>query len=206
MDNFEALTSRDSKAILVGSAAGDLVVEGYAVRWGTVDRENELFREGSLTRAVKSFLSGPTPLLFGHSPSAQLGRVTDLEVRPEGLWFSAQVAEVPQSSPLRHVYELIRRNMVAGVSIGGKFRRALGRDGRQHITDVDLYEISLSGVPMDPSTTASVVTILEDGTLTRKALEDEFVTGAHHYLDLIELQMTVAEALSGSAARRYGRR
>lgn len=192
----DSLTSPDAKASLVGTAAGDLVVEGFAVRWDTIDREDEFFAKGSLTRAVKSFLSGPAPLLFSHSPQKQLGRVTDLEVRDEGVWFRGVVAEVPHSSPLRHIYELVRRNMVAGVSIGGKFSR--GQKGK--ITDVDLYEISLAGVPMDPTTTAKV-TVIEDGNLTeRKALEDQFITAANQSLDLIEMRLTVAEI---SRATRY---
>ncbi len=191
---MEHLVSPDTKAFATELVSRDLVVSGYAIRWWSVDRENEMFAPGALAKSIKSFLAGPSPLLLNHNSAKRLGRVTALEEREDGVYFEAVVPEVPESSPLRHVYELLKRNMVAGVSIGGVFRRRAKANGAQRIESADLWEISLAPVPMDPSTSAQVTIVQPDGELVaqKAVLEDQFMSEADRRIALAGMRLDVA--------------
>lgn len=188
---MEHLVGIDTKAFTTELVTGDLLVSGYAVRWHSPDRENELFLPGSLRKSIKAFLDGPSPLLLHHNSAKQIGRVTVLEERSDGVYFEAVVPEIPESSELRLTYNLLKRNMIAGVSIGGIFRRGAKANGIQQIVSADIFEISLSPTPMDAATSATVTVVQPDGELVgAKAL---FMRDAERRLALADMRLTVAE-------------
>jgi HK97 family phage prohead protease len=134
--------SLDAKAL----DNGDLLLEGWAARWD-IDREAESFDPASFDGGIKAFIDGTAALCWHHDHKAVLGRVLSLERRPEGLWMRCRVDRQEPGSPLRHIYNGIRKGSITGASVGGFFARAL-KAGRRTITGVDLVEVSLTAAPV----------------------------------------------------------
>lgn len=143
---------------------GDLLIEGWAANFEGLDRQNENFMEGAFQRGIKSFLSGQRALCFHHKHDMGIGEVLDLqEVEGKGLKMKARVDHQPESSPLRYIYNAIKKGTYKGLSVGGFFRRKLTPKGWR-IADMDFTEISVTPVPVHPGTGFAVV--------AGKALED----------------------------------
>ncbi len=138
-------------------ANGDLIIEGWAARFEGTDRQGENFAEGCFRRGIKSFLNGNPTLAYHHKHDLVLGAVLDLkEVPGEGLWMRARVDHQPESSPVRWVYNAIKRGTMKGLSVGGFFRRKLTEAGRR-IVDLDFVEVSVTACPVHSGTGFSVV-------------------------------------------------
>jgi HK97 family phage prohead protease len=137
---------------------GDLIIVGYAAVWEGVDREDENFVEGAFQRGIKAFLEGPATLAFNHRYDHGIGRVLELREDDRGLWMRARVDYQPDSSPLRYIYNAIKRGTYRALSAGGYFKRKLTPKGWR-IAGVDLTEISVAPVPAHPQTHFSVAAV-----------------------------------------------
>lgn len=136
---------------------GDLLIEGWAANFEGQDRQNENFTDGAFQRGIKSFLNGPASLCYHHKHDINLGKVLSLEEVPgKGLKMRARVDKQEPTSPIRHLYDGVRKGSLSGLSVGGFFRRKLTQDGWK-INDMDFTEISVTPVPVHPSTTLSVL-------------------------------------------------
>lgn len=136
---------------------GDLIIEGWAARFDGVDRQGENFAEGAFRRGIKSFLTSNPTLAFHHKHDHIIGSVLDLsEVPGEGLWMKARVDHQPESSPLRWIYNAVKRGTMRGLSVGGFFKRKLTEAGVR-IADMDFTEISVTAVPVHPRTSFALV-------------------------------------------------
>lgn len=135
---------------------GDLIIEGWAASFEGLDREGENFVPGAFQRGIKSFLGGQAALCFHHKNDHGIGSVLDLQEKPEGLWMKARVDYQPESSPLRYIYNAVKKGSYKGLSVGGFFRRALV-NGRRMIQDMDFTEVSITPVAVHPKTKFAVV-------------------------------------------------
>lgn len=168
---------------------GDLLIEGTAAVYDGIDREGENFEKGAFERGIKSFLNGQAALCYHHKHDHLLGKVIELEeVEGKGLKFKARVDHQPETSPLRHLYNAVKKGSLRGVSVGGFFRRKLTEAGRK-ISDVDLTEISLTPVPVHNQTSFAVVAgkalegmDVESGDPTPEAESMDQLTAAHDSL------------------------
>lgn len=143
---------------------GDLRIQGWAAVFEGIDRQGENFAEGAFQRGIKSFVEGHAPLCFHHKMDHGIGKVLDLkEVEGKGLWMDARVDYQPESSPLRYIYNGIKKGTYSALSVGGFFKRAV-MNGVQKIVDMDFAEISVTPVSVHPGTNFAVV--------AGKALED----------------------------------
>lgn len=106
---------------------------GYAALFDRVDRGGDVVRRGAFARAVAK---GPVPLLREHRPGSPIGRVDVLGEDRRGLRVIARVER-----------ETVREGM--GLSFGYRVRSARG-DAPRELLDVELVEISLVAVPMQP--------------------------------------------------------
>ena len=168
--------------------SGDLVVEGLAVVWDSIDYENEAFVRGSLRETIPTFLKGQAPLLWNHRADlGGIGRVLELEECAEGVRIKARVDAQPVGSPLRHVYEAIRRGTYRGASIGGFFRR-LG----EKIVSARLAEVSITAMAMDPRTYVAATEVKAVRDLRASTLRDAEAQLA--YLKLKAAAMEIAMA------------
>jgi HK97 family phage prohead protease len=91
----------------------------------------------------------PIPLLHQHSHGAPLGKVTEVEVRGNDLWFEAEVAE--GIARVDEVWGLIEQGALDSLSIGfrGVDWDPLPGGGRRY-TKWELLEISVVAVAMHP--------------------------------------------------------
>lgn len=130
--------------IIGTSGDGDLVVQGWAVWYGGLDRTMENFSTGALRDAIEQTRIRPygLPLCFNHLKAAVLGRVDSLEERPEGVWMKATVFAQDATSPLRFLYDMVKRGGLKGLSVGGFFDRVGNK-----IVHADLTEISIASIP-----------------------------------------------------------
>jgi HK97 family phage prohead protease len=144
---------------------GDLIIEGLAASFEGLDRQGENFVPGAFQRGIKAFLTGQSALCFHHQVDKGIGSVLDLQEKPEGLWMKARVDYQPEHSPLRYIYNAVKKGSYKGLSVGGFFKRAFVK-GRKMIADCDFTEISVTPVAMHPKTKFAVV--------AGKALEDTF--------------------------------
>jgi HK97 family phage prohead protease len=136
---------------------GDLIIEGWAASFDGLDRQGENFVDGAFQRGIKAFLDGQAALCFHHKQDHGIGTVLDLnEVEGKGLWMKARVDFQPESSPLRYIYNAVKKGSYKGLSVGGFFKRALV-GGRRMIADMDFTEISVTPVAMHPKTQFAVV-------------------------------------------------
>lgn len=157
----------EAKALVEGDAApqlvtalddGDLIIEGWAAVFEGVDRQGENFTDGAFQRGVKAFLNGSASLCYHHDRSMALGKVLDLEeVEGKGLRMKARIdGAIRQHPTLGTYYEQIKKGTLSALSVGGFFRRKLTEAGWR-IGDMDFTEISVTPVPIHPSTKFAVV-------------------------------------------------
>jgi phage head maturation protease len=105
--------------------------------------------------------------------------VLDLEeVEGKGLYMKARVDFQPESSPLRYIYNAIKKGTYKGLSVGGYFRRKLTNAGWR-IADMDFTEVSVTPVPKHSGTSFAVVAgkaLADTETPEEVAHPDEGVT------------------------------
>lgn len=133
---------------------GSVVIEGMAADFGE-DRQDEAFLPGAFDEGVKSFLESNPALLYHHQFDKALGRVLDLQKRPDGWWMKAVIDPPAPGSWAEDVVEKVKRGTIKGLSVGGKFYRKLV-DGRPRIFKTDLMEVSVTPMPVNPRTMFAV--------------------------------------------------
>jgi HK97 family phage prohead protease len=142
------------KAVEVSEADdGTLYIEGLASDFQT-DRDLEAFEPDAFTRGLKAYLDNPI-LLYHHSPDKQLGQVTDAFLDKAGLHIKAMIPKPPAGSWAELIYDQVKRGIMRGFSVGGAFRRRMTSMGPR-IYDVDLQEISVTPLPVNPRTMFAV--------------------------------------------------
>lgn len=152
----KALEDGTHAATVVEEENGDLIIEGWAASFEGLDRQGENFIPKAFERGIKSFLGGQSALCFHHKYDMGIGTVLDLQRKDEGLWMKARVDYQPEQSPLRHIYNAIKKGSYKGLSIGGFFKRAMV-EGKRMIADMDFTEISVTPVAIHPKTKFAVV-------------------------------------------------
>ena len=167
-ENVEQIAPFEYNFILDGKAVDDkpkptieelddgaLLIEGYASDFG-LDRENEAFEPGAFERGIKSFIETNAPLCYHHKRDVQLGEVVEAQTDDHGLKIKARIDPTEPGTELRNIWNRIKAGSMKGLSVGGFFRRKLTDKGWR-IHDVDLTEISVTPVPVNPRTTFAVV-------------------------------------------------
>jgi len=125
---------------------------GYAAIFGRPDRSGDVIRAGAFARSLKR-RSGAVPLLWQHDPARPVGRIEYLSEDRRGLRVIARLSEGRSG---RAAAAALRAGKVAGLSFGYWVRRSSGpsagpgQPGLREIEELDLVEISLVSVPMQP--------------------------------------------------------
>jgi HK97 family phage prohead protease len=142
----------------------DNVISGFAVRFNDETVIAGEFREriapGTFTRTLKETPS--VVMLLDHDSGRVLGRTpTTLSLREDraGLYFSVQVD--PTTPEGQTALGTVGRQDVKGCSFGFRVRSESWADGGDRlplrtITDLDLYELTLTAFPAYESTSASL--------------------------------------------------
>ena len=121
---------------------------GYAAIFGRADRGGDVVRAGAFARAVKRG-PGAVPLLWQHRPGRPIGRIEYLKEDKCGLRVIGRLAD-------RRAARLLKAGAIRGLSFGYRVKAAegpstgSGQAATRALTELELVEISLVTVPMQP--------------------------------------------------------
>jgi HK97 family phage prohead protease len=118
---------------------------GYAAIFDRPDRGGDLVRPGAFAGSLRRG-AGPVPLLWQHDMAKPVGRIEYLKEDKRGL---RVIARFSAGAMGRRAAELLKEGTVAGLSFGYRVRKASGAAPRA-LEDVELVEVSLVTVPMQP--------------------------------------------------------
>lgn len=126
----------------------DLIIEGYASRFGERDLGGDIVRPGAfaaslLTRTV------PFPMLYAHDTDTPIGVWTRVVEDETGLFVRGTLQG--GSSQSDRAAALVQSGAVSGLSIGYRTLRARETAQGRELLDIELWEISLVAFPMLPS-------------------------------------------------------
>lgn len=129
---------------------------GYAAIFGRRDRGGDVVRAGAFGRAVARE-PGAVALLWQHDPGRPIGRVEYLKEDRRGL---RVIGRLSGGAAGREAAALLAEGAVNGLSFGYRVRASEGAAPRE-LTDLELVEVSLVTMPMQPM--ARVHMVEEDG-------------------------------------------
>ena len=123
-------------------------IAGYASTNESVtvaDRGGDYIRRGAFKNTIDKFMENPV-MLSDHANSTKqiVGKYTRVEEDEKGLYIEGEVSNSPELSNLR--FQIVEGNLQT-MSIGGLFQYE--EDGKA-IKEIDLLEISLVAIPMNP--------------------------------------------------------
>lgn len=133
---------------------------GYAAIFERPDRGGDVVRAGAFERSLKRG-AGSVPLLWQHDSARPVGRIEYLREDKRGL---RVIARLSAGAAGREAATLLKEGGVAGLSFGYRVRKASGSAPRA-LEDVELVEISLVTVPMQPRARVHAV---EQSNLVRR--------------------------------------
>lgn len=120
---------------------------GYAALFDRPDLSGDIVRRGAFSRAVARGPRG-VPLLWQHAPDRPIGRIEHLAEDGRGLRVIGRLSR--RSGAAREAASLLRDGAVSGLSFG--YRVVGSRAGaNRELTDLDLIEVSLVTLPMQPA-------------------------------------------------------
>ena len=119
---------------------------GYAAVFDRPDQGGDVVRGGAFARSLKA--TARVPLLWQHDSRRPIGRIEYLMEDRRGL---RVIGRLSQSAAGREAAALLGEGAVAGLSFGYRVRGAgEAADGLRELTDLDLVEVSLVTLPMQP--------------------------------------------------------
>jgi HK97 family phage prohead protease len=125
---------------------------GYAAVFDRPDRGGDVVRAGAFARSLKRG-AGQVPLLWQHDSARPIGRIEYLKEDRRGL---RVIARLSGGAAGREAAALLKEGAVAGLSFGYRVREAKGpsagsgQAGLRELKDLDLVEVSLVTLPMQP--------------------------------------------------------
>ena len=117
---------------------------GYAAIFDRPDRGGDVVKAGAFGRSLGR--GGAVPLLWQHDVNRPIGRIEYLKEDRRGL---RVIARLSAGAAGRQAAALLEQGAVAGLSFGYRVRSASGEAPRE-LTELDLLEISLVKLPMQP--------------------------------------------------------
>lgn len=131
---------------------------GYAAIFGRPDRGGDVVRAGAFARALQG-RAETVPLLWQHDPARPIGRIEYLQEDRRGL---RVIGRLSGGAAGREAAALLEEGAVRGLSFGYRVRASEGATPRA-LTELDLVEISLVTLPMQPKARVHMV---EEGAQT----------------------------------------
>ncbi len=132
-----------------GDVEPDGTFSGYASLFGEADLGKDVMERGAFSASLKIRGAGGVRMLFQHDPAEPIGVWTELREDARGLFARGRLnLEVGRA---REVLALLRGGGLDGLSIGFRtLRSRRGQGGLRHVTEADLWEISVVTFPMQP--------------------------------------------------------
>jgi len=131
-------------------ALSDREFEGHGSIFGNEDLGGDIVLPGAFTKSLSDHDSkGSIPQMFWmHDPSRVPGKWTEMSENKDGLRVKGVLAETPLGD---EIHTLLTMDAVRGLSIGYMpVDTDWDKDGRRLIKQVDLWEVSVVSLPMNP--------------------------------------------------------
>lgn len=130
-------------------ASGDEgVFTGYAAIWDEPNAHKETVQRGAFRRSLQEHVrAGTKPLmLWSHNQSEIIGVWTEIREDDKGLSVTGKI--VTTTTRGREAFDLLKAGALNGLSIGFRSRAdKRAANGLRVLTDIDLAEISIVGLP-----------------------------------------------------------
>ncbi len=127
------------------------VISGYASLWGARDTGGDVVEPRAYGASLKRMAAagGRVRMLWQHDPSRPIGVWDEVREDERGLWVKGRIlTDVAQG---RDAAALIEAGAIDGLSIGYRTITARkGEAGHRHLTELELWEVSLVTFPMLP--------------------------------------------------------
>jgi HK97 family phage prohead protease len=143
------------------ASSGAVVIEGFANK-AVVDRSEELIVPEAWPKALDNFMKNPI-MLFNHGldpvvGTLPVGKFTEIEPRKDGLFVRGKMSQI-KSGPIADIRQLVEERMLGAFSVGFNPKNVENpdADGVKKITDLELAEISVVGIPMNQDSLFGVV-------------------------------------------------
>jgi len=130
---------------------------GYAAVFDRPDGGGDVVRAGAFARSLKRGAQG-VPLLWQHDAGRPIGRIEYLREDKRGLRVIARLSEGRAG---KEAAALLKEGSVGGLSFGYRVREASGEAPRE-LRDLDLVEVSLVTMPMQPKARVHAVDVDAD--------------------------------------------
>src|SRR2546426_11108508 len=127
----------------IKSSEPDGKFTGLAAVYNNIDLQGDSVQPGAFTKTLQN-AKGPWPLLAGHDRNEQIG-FAQLEDSPQGLKINGQL--VLHTERAKQTYALMKVAALRGLSIGYDSVRSVMKDGVRLLTEVKLFEVSLTPFP-----------------------------------------------------------
>ena len=140
-----------TEGLRVAEEAGATVIEGHASLWGVADRGGAVVERGAFAASLARLdAAGASPkLLWQHDPTQPIGLWDEVGEDAHGLRVKGRI--LPDVARGREAAALVKAGVIDGLSIGYRaVRTTRGAQGRRHLVEVDLWEVSLVTFPMLP--------------------------------------------------------
>ena len=131
-------------------ALSDREFEGHGSVFGNVDLGGDVVVPGAFKRSLADHRkAGTLPQMFWmHKPDQVAGAWTDMREDAKGLYVRGELADTVLGNEMR---TLLKMKAVRGLSIGYRtIDSDFSRDGERILKEVDLWEVSLVSLAMNP--------------------------------------------------------
>ena len=153
----------------VKSLQEDGVFAGYASVFGVLDSQSDIIEQGAFKASIANRIS-EIKLLWQHDMREPIGVITTLKEDALGLYIEGRLL-VNQVARAAEAYALIKSGVVQGLSIGySPVRYRYDEQKRiRHISQVDLWEVSLVTFPANA---AAQITVVKNGDISTNQLRN----------------------------------
>lgn len=125
-------------------------IEGYAAIFGAPDLNGDVIARGAFAASIARAARGSVKMLYQHAVDAPVGFWTELKEDARGLFAAGELHLGTRQGA--EAYALVREQIVDGLSIGFRTRRAGAMtEGQRRLDEIELWEISLVTFPMAPA-------------------------------------------------------
>ena len=130
---------------------------GLASTYGNVDQGGDEVMPGAFSKTLRD-AKGPFPVLMGHDTHEQIG-YAELQDSTSGLVVNGKL--VMHTEKAKQAYALMKAKALRGLSIGYDTIRSTVKGSIRQLTEVKLYEVSVTPFPMNEM---ALVTSVKDSS------------------------------------------
>jgi HK97 family phage prohead protease len=143
----------------IKSVGDEGMFTGLASTYGNVDLGSDMIMPGAFTKTLAE-KHGQVPLLMGHDTGSPIGLAT-LTDSAAGLVVKGEL--VLEADGAKSAYALLKKGVIRGLSIGYDTMKSTMDGGVRKLSELKLWEISLTAFPMNPDAMVTAVKSEHDG-------------------------------------------